>query len=194
MSWFTKVRDAVENVVAAPAVIAAPTLANKLTSQSAQQSGFGQMLSTAGRYLLPAEAAIAGGMGGLALAGPVGGMLGSRIGSMGASALGGAAGMGAYGGAAGAGAAGGAGGVNVGGILGAGLNASAMNEMKQAYSQAQTDAQNAGRFTPYNVYTGTGSTSYDPATGSMRSTLDPAYQGLRTSLLGNAQGGLNALS
>jgi hypothetical protein len=69
-----------------------------------------------------------------------------------------------------------------------------MNEMKQAYAQAQDDAQRAGQFTPYNVYAGTGSTSYDPATGSMRSSLDPAYQGLRTSLLGNAQGGLNALS
>lgn len=82
------------------------------------------------------------------------------------------------------------GGSAVGGLLGAGANLLGSNEALKSYEEAQHNAENAGRFTPYNVYSGMGSTTFGP--NSVTGSLSPQYQGIQGSLLSNASGALGA--
>lgn len=74
--------------------------------------------------------------------------------------------------------------------VGAGLNLAGANQSLQAYEEAQRKAEAAGQFTPYNVYSGMGSTTF--ANGAATSTLSPQYQQLRDQYLGNASAGASA--
>lgn len=76
------------------------------------------------------------------------------------------------------------------GFLGAGANLLGSNEALKSYEEAQHNAENAGRFTPYNVYSGMGSTTFGP--NSVTGSLSPQYQGIQGSLLSNASGALGA--
>jgi len=71
----------------------------------------------------------------------------------------------------------------VGGLLGA-------NEALKGFGEAQRNAQEAGRFTPWNITSGIGSTTFGP--GSATATLSPEYQALRNLYLGNAGAGASA--
>jgi hypothetical protein len=78
-------------------------------------------------------------------------------------------------------------GINLGGLIGTGLGIAGANQGLLAYQDAQQRAQQAGNFTPYNVYSGMGSTTSGP--GGITSSLSPQYQGLRDQYLGNAAAG-----
>jgi len=78
----------------------------------------------------------------------------------------------------------------LGGLLGGGLELAGANEQLKAYEEAQRNAQAAGQFQPYNIFSGTGSTTMGP--GGLTSTLSPQYQGLRDQYLGNAAAGAGA--
>jgi hypothetical protein len=77
-----------------------------------------------------------------------------------------------------------------GNLLGGAANLAGTNQMQQYLQQAQDNANRAGQFTPYNVYSGLGSTTFGP--NGVTSTLSPQYQGIQGSLLSNASGALAA--
>lgn len=76
------------------------------------------------------------------------------------------------------------------GMLGGGLQLAGSNEALKSYEEAQRQAEAAGKFQPYNVFSGTGSTTFGP--GGATSSLSPQYQGLRDQYLGNANAGAAA--
>jgi hypothetical protein len=81
-------------------------------------------------------------------------------------------------------------GSGLGGLIGTGLGIAGANQGIQAYRDAQQRAEAAGNFTPYNVFSGLGSTTSGP--GGVTSNLSPQYQGLRNQYLGNAAAGAGA--
>lgn len=76
------------------------------------------------------------------------------------------------------------------GLLGGAASLAGSNEAIKAYEEAQRQAEAAGRFQPYNVFSGVGSTTFGP--GGATSSLSPQYQGLRNQYLGNANAGAAA--
>ena len=78
----------------------------------------------------------------------------------------------------------------IGGLLGGGLQLAGTNQALLAYQEAQRRAQEAGNFTPYNVFSGLGSSTMGP--NGLTSQLSPQYQDLRNQYLGNAAAGAGA--
>lgn len=76
------------------------------------------------------------------------------------------------------------------GLVGAGFSTAGANEALKSYEEAQRQAEAAGKFQPYNVFSGVGSTTFGP--GGATSSLSPQYQGLRDQYLGNANAGAAA--
>lgn len=108
------------------------------------------------------------------------GLTGNQIvqgGSLAAKALGGSGSSGAAPGA-------------LSSIIGGGLSLAGADQTLNAYEEAQRKAEAAGQFTPYNVFSGMGSTTF--ANGAATSTLSPQYQQLRDQYLGNASAGASA--
>lgn len=116
----------------------------------------------------------------------------NQFANSGGSGGGGGGGAGAAAGAAGLAAAAGAatGPGLLPGLLGGGLELAGGNEALKAYEEAQRKAEAAGQFQPYNIFSGTGSTTMGP--GGLTSQLSPEYQGLRNQYLGNAAAGAGA--
>src|SRR5262245_12921098 len=71
------------------------------------------------------------------------------------------------------------------GMIGTGLDLAGANQMYQAYQRAAQKAEEAGKFTPYNVYSGMGTTSFGP--GGVTSSLSPEASGLQSDYLAAAR-------